>query len=176
MLCYSKYGGSQLSDVEIRPLAGRVAQVLLDFRKAVQPSSSNQMAPPQAKDQSIHATADLDLENDPRTKHKVGPGPTPPLSAVPPAPPQTTEHRASVQACVVTEADPPWHILDVNERWCELTGFTRDEVLGNTCRMLQGPATCSQAAQPQPRPAPPAAAPAPATVSALAQPHPYPYP
>ena len=71
MLCYSKYGGSQLSDVEIRPLAGRVAQVLLDFRKAVQPSSSNQMAPPQAKDQSIHATADLDLENDPRTKHKV---------------------------------------------------------------------------------------------------------
>ena len=71
MLCYSKYGGSQLSDVEIRPLAGRVAQVLLDFRKAVQPSSSNQMAPPQAKDQSIHATADLDLEKDPRTKHKV---------------------------------------------------------------------------------------------------------
>ena len=59
MLCYSKYGGSQLSDVEIRPLAGRVAQVLLDFRKAVQPSSSNQMAPSQAKDQSIHATADL---------------------------------------------------------------------------------------------------------------------
>ena len=74
MLCYSKYGGSQLSDVEIRPLAGRVAQVLLDFRKAVQPSST-QMAPPQAKDQSIHATADLDLENDPRTKHKVGPAP-----------------------------------------------------------------------------------------------------
>ena len=71
MLCYSKYGGSQLSDVEIRPLADRIAQVLLDFRKAVQPGSSGQMAPPQAKDQSIHATADLDLENDPRTKHKV---------------------------------------------------------------------------------------------------------
>ena len=28
---------------------------------------------------------------------------------------------------------------------CELTGFTRDEAIGNTCRMLQGPATCSQA-------------------------------
>ena len=45
--------------------------MLLDFRKAVQPGSSGQMPPPQAKDQSIHATADLDLENDPRTKHKV---------------------------------------------------------------------------------------------------------
>ena len=71
MLCYSKYGSSQLSDVEIRPLPDRVAQVLLDFRKAVQPGSSGQMAPAQGKDQSIHATADLDLENDPRTKHKV---------------------------------------------------------------------------------------------------------
>ena len=48
------------------------------------------------------------------------------------------------QACVVTGAEPPWHILDVNGRWCELTGFTRDQVIGNTCRMLQGPATCSQ--------------------------------
>ena len=36
----------------------------------------------QSKDQSIHAASDLDLENDPRTKHKVGPGPTSPLSAV----------------------------------------------------------------------------------------------
>ena len=95
MLCYSKYGSSQLSDVEIRPLADRVAQVLLDFRKAVQPGSSGQMPPPQAKDQSIHATADLDLENDPRTKHKVEPLPlsqrasvalrhSPPLRPAPP--------------------------------------------------------------------------------------------
>ena len=45
----------------------------------------------------------------------------------------------------MTGAEPPWHIIDVNERWCELTGFTRDEAIGNTCRMLQGPATCSQA-------------------------------
>ena len=36
-----------------------------------------------------------------------------------------------MQACVVTEADPPWHILDVNERWCELTGYSRDEVMGH---------------------------------------------
>ena len=72
MLCYSKYGSSQLSDVEIRPLPDRVAQVLLDFRKALQSGSSGQMAAAQGKDQSIHATSDLDLENDRRTKHKVG--------------------------------------------------------------------------------------------------------
>lgn len=84
MLCYNKVGSSQLSDVEIRPLPDRGAQVLLEFRKAVQAGSPGQ--PPggasQSKDQSIHAASDLDLENDPRTKHKVGPGPTSPLSAV----------------------------------------------------------------------------------------------
>jgi PAS domain-containing protein len=102
--------------------------------------------------------------------------PTPSPLHPTPTPPHPRDASRPAQACVVTDAEPPWHILDVNERWCELTGFTRDEVLGNTCRMLQGPATCSQAAQPQPRPAPPAAPPAPATVSALVQPHPYPYP
>ena len=65
----------------------------------------------------------------------------------------------------MTGAEPPWPILDVNERWCELTGFTRGEVIGNTCRMLQGPATCSQA---RPSRLPIALALAPALALALA--------
>ena len=45
----------------------------------------------------------------------------------------------------MTKGEAPWHILNVNRRWCNLTGFTPEEALGKTCRMLQGPATCANA-------------------------------
>lgn len=43
---------------------------------------------------------------------------------------------------VVTEPAQPYRILHVNRAWCETTGYAEDQLLGNTCRMLQGPETC----------------------------------
>lgn len=67
---------------------------------------------------TVPASAELDLENDPQTRHK---------------------------ACFVVEGAEPWPILTVNERWCELTGFSRQNAVGNTIHMLKGPATCARA-------------------------------
>ena len=156
------------------------------------------MPPPQAKDQSIHATADLDLENDPRTKHKVErclspsvhPSPTgapssPPSPTVPPRPgvrrdwcgaavAHSRRERALVRADRLHLTPTRTLTLTLPLTRCELTGFTRDEAIGNTCRMLQGPATCSQALglaralSPAPAPTPALApAPAPAPASAI---------
>ena len=43
---------------------------------------------------------------------------------------------------IITEASPPFRIVHVNPTWCHTCGYTADEVIGQTCKFLQGPATC----------------------------------
>lgn len=46
---------------------------------------------------------------------------------------------------VVTDKilDPPGpHILYVNKKWEEVTGYSKEEVIGKTPRILQGPKSC----------------------------------
>ena len=55
--------------------------------------------------------------------------------------------ESSSESRVVTEAAPPWRVLQVNSEWCSVTGYTEAQWLGNTCRMLQGPETCQRTVQ-----------------------------
>ena len=43
---------------------------------------------------------------------------------------------------VITQAEPPYRILSVNRVWELVCGYQQSEVLGKTCRILQGPQTC----------------------------------
>ncbi|KAG8468926.1 hypothetical protein KFE25_007444 [Diacronema lutheri] len=43
---------------------------------------------------------------------------------------------------VVTEALPPYRIVHVNAAWSRVVGFSAEEAIGQTCRLLQGPGTC----------------------------------
>ena len=52
--------------------------------------------------------------------------------------------ESSSESRVVTEAAPPWRVLQVNSEWCSVTGYTEAQWLGNTCRILQGPETCQR--------------------------------
>ena len=45
---------------------------------------------------------------------------------------------------VITEAAPPYKIAHVNQAWCETVGYTTAELIGNTCKLLQGAETCKQ--------------------------------
>lgn len=55
--------------------------------------------------------------------------------------------ESSSESRVVTEAAPPWRVLQVSSEWCSVTGYTEAQWLGNTCRMLQGPETCQRTVQ-----------------------------
>jgi len=48
---------------------------------------------------------------------------------------------------VITEAEPPYRIVHVNGAWCESMGYSRSALIGNTCKILQGPETCVQTMQ-----------------------------
>lgn len=48
---------------------------------------------------------------------------------------------ASVAAIVTGPTLPDNPIVDCNERFLELTGYTREEVIGRNCRFLAGPGT-----------------------------------
>ena len=48
---------------------------------------------------------------------------------------------------VITEASAPYRIVHVNQAWTNATGYTREQMLGNTCRMLQGAETCLRTRQ-----------------------------
>ena len=43
---------------------------------------------------------------------------------------------------IITEGEPPFRIVHVNQTWCHLCGYSAEEVWGRTCRFLQGPGTC----------------------------------
>ena len=72
-----------------------------------------------------------------------------PLSSTPAADPVGLNHsglgtalQALPLACVITDPrreDNP--MVFVNDAFCQLTGYARDELLGRNCRLLQGEAT-----------------------------------
>ncbi|KAL1514585.1 hypothetical protein AB1Y20_003679 [Prymnesium parvum] len=43
---------------------------------------------------------------------------------------------------IITEPNEPFRIVHVNEAWCRSCGFDAEEVLGQTCSIMQGPGTC----------------------------------
>ena len=45
---------------------------------------------------------------------------------------------------VFTEGTRPYRIVHASEAWCRGLGFRLDEVLGATCKILQGPETYTQ--------------------------------
>jgi PAS domain-containing protein len=48
---------------------------------------------------------------------------------------------------VLTEANPPYRIVHVNTAWCQTTGYDPKQLVGNTCKILQGPETCQRTLQ-----------------------------
>ena len=55
---------------------------------------------------------------------------------------QTVVSSASTaEAQVFTLGAPPYRIVHVNEAWTHLCGFTSAEAVGQTCKIMQGPAT-----------------------------------
>ena len=51
--------------------------------------------------------------------------------------------QPSSEARIITEPDEPFRIVHVNDVWCHTCGFDAEEVLGQTCKFLHGPGTCS---------------------------------
>jgi PAS domain S-box-containing protein len=51
------------------------------------------------------------------------------------------EAENSTCAIVVTEARNPYLITYVNTAWSNITGFTKEDVVGKTLEMIQGPKT-----------------------------------
>jgi PAS domain S-box-containing protein len=48
----------------------------------------------------------------------------------------------STESRVITEPEEPFRILHVNHVWCHVCGYDAEEVIGETCAVLQGPGTC----------------------------------
>ena len=48
----------------------------------------------------------------------------------------------STESRVITEPEEPFRILHVNDVWCHVCGYDAEEVIGETCAVLQGPGTC----------------------------------
>mmetsp|Transcript_21056 Transcript_21056/g.43077 ORF Transcript_21056/g.43077 Transcript_21056/m.43077 type:complete len:587 (+) Transcript_21056:76-1836(+) len=48
----------------------------------------------------------------------------------------------STESRVITEPEEPFRILHVNDVWCNVCGYDAEEVIGETCAVLQGPGTC----------------------------------
>ena len=53
---------------------------------------------------------------------------------------------ASDRRCI-TEIAAPYRIVHVNSSWCLCTGYAQSEVVGRTCKMLQGTDTCRHTLQ-----------------------------
>lgn len=58
----------------------------------------------------------------------------------------TTECR------VITEAAPPYRIVHANQAWCKATGYASAELIGKSCKVLQGPETCQKTLKVRRRP------------------------
>ena len=52
---------------------------------------------------------------------------------------------AAADAEIFTSAQYPYFIAHVNAAWCRLCGWESREVIGQTCRLLQGPETSKEA-------------------------------
>ena len=50
--------------------------------------------------------------------------------------------QPSNESRVITEPVEPFRIVHVNDLWCHVCGFDSEEVLGQTCKVLQGPGSC----------------------------------
>lgn len=50
----------------------------------------------------------------------------------------------SKHATVVTEGEPPYRIINVNEEWSRITGYSAEDALGRPCDFLQSDATCKR--------------------------------
>ncbi len=49
---------------------------------------------------------------------------------------------------VITEAQPPFNIVEVNNEWVDLCGYNRKQAIGSTLKaLLQGPETDLEAAK-----------------------------
>ena len=51
---------------------------------------------------------------------------------------------SSSEALVITEAEPPFVILEANESWEQLCGYNKEEVIGRSFRFMQGSETDSR--------------------------------
>ena len=56
---------------------------------------------------------------------------------------QTVRH-AQIPLCITDPTLPDNPIVFANAAFCELTGFSEEEVIGQNCRMLQGPGTMDE--------------------------------
>ena len=56
-----------------------------------------------------------------------------------------SEHTSECR--VLTEAESPYRIVHVNDAWCKTTGYTREVLIGSTCKTLQGRETCQRTMQ-----------------------------
>ena len=60
---------------------------------------------------------------------------------------ETRQIDAASDPRVITEAEAPYRIVQVNDAWCESMGYSRSALIGTTCKILQGPETCVQPMQ-----------------------------
>ena len=51
--------------------------------------------------------------------------------------------QPSPESRIITEPNEPFRIVHVNEAWCRTCGYDAEEVLGQTCKFMHGPGTCS---------------------------------
>lgn len=63
----------------------------------------------------------------------------PPLNVL-----QALSENESAEATVIIEAAPPNKIILVNQAWCQLTGYSSEEVVGRGAALMQGPLTCRE--------------------------------
>jgi len=58
--------------------------------------------------------------------------------------PSTIEEAQAITnlPVVITGFQQPFRIIYVNNRWCQMWGFSVEEAIGRTCGILQGPGTC----------------------------------